>query len=74
MTLQQYLSTFPCLSADFRESPNSIPVYGAINEPRREKTCLRGLRPGKTQTAQPQRLARGLKFWIYDTIYCVSSE
>ena len=35
------------------------------NEPRCEKTGLRGFRPGLTQTAlQPQRIARSLKFQI----------
>ena len=34
-------------------------------EPRREKTCLWGFRPGKTnRPVQLQRLARGWKFWI----------
>ena len=34
-------------------------------EPRHEKTCLRGLRPGKTQTGLlSYRLARGSKFRI----------
>ena len=33
-----------------------------INEPRREKTCLRSLRPGQTQisTVQSQKLHRSL--------------
>ena len=35
-------------------------------EPRREKTCLWGFRPGKTnRPVQLQRLARGWKFWIW---------
>ena len=35
------------------------------NEPRHEKTCLRGLRPGKTQPAcSTKKQARVLKFWI----------
>ena len=34
-------------------------------ERRREKTCLWGFRPGKTnRSVQLQRLARGWKFWI----------
>ena len=36
-----------------------------LNEPRHEKTCLWGLRPGKTnRPAKLQRLARILKFWL----------
>ena len=36
-------------------------------EPRNEKTCLRDLRPGRqNRPAQPQKLARGLKFRIYE--------
>ena len=36
-----------------------------IYEPRHEKTCLQGLRPGKTNwPAQPQKLARVLKFHL----------
>ena len=34
-------------------------------EPRREKACLWGFRPGKTnRPVQVQRLVRGWKFWI----------
>ena len=34
-----------------------------IYEPPYEKTCLRGVRPGKTnRSAQQQKLAGGLKF------------
>ena len=33
-----------------------------IYEPHHEKTCVRGLRPDTNWPAQPQRLARGLKF------------
>ena len=37
-----------------------------IIEPRREKICLQGFRAGPTQnrTAQPQKMARDLKFQI----------
>ena len=35
------------------------------NEPRCEKTCVRGFRPCPTQTGlQPQKMARALKFQI----------
>ena len=34
------------------------------NEPRCEKSGLRGFRPGLTQTVQPQNMAIGLKFRI----------
>ena len=47
-------------------------------EPRHEKTCLRGLRPGKPQNrpAHLQRQARGLRFCIYklQILYYLSSE
>ena len=34
-------------------------------EPRHEKTCFGGFRPGKTnRSVQLQRLARGWKFWM----------
>ena len=48
----------------------SEPVYAAVTtylvpkrfEPRREKTCLRGFRPGPTdRTVQPQKMTRGSK-------------
>ena len=37
-------------------------------EPRHEKTCLQGFRPGPTQTGLycHCRLLRDLKFWIFD--------
>ena len=40
-------------------------VY-VLNEPRCEKTGLRGFRPGSdtNRAVQPQKMARGLKFWI----------
>ena len=43
-----------------------FPPFSSLSiEPRHEKTCLRGFRPGKTQTGlQPRRLARGYKFRI----------
>ena len=36
----------------------------SINEPRHEKTCLQGCRPGKIQTSLCRAIARGLKFRI----------
>ena len=39
------------------------PNFIFINRPRHKKTCLRGVRPGKTKT-NLQRLARVLKFRI----------
>ena len=42
-------------------------ICKGLNEPRCEKTGIRGFRPGPTQTAravQPQKMVRGLKFRI----------
>ena len=44
-------------------------IYHLRNEPRSEKTGLRGVRPGPTrsdtnQAVQPQKMARSLKFRI----------
>ena len=48
------------------------------SEPRCEITCLRGFRPGPTQTlaVQPQKMVRGLKFRIKEVegLYYLSSE
>ena len=38
---------------------------GGSYEPRHEKTCFRGLRPGKSQTDLLQFLASVLEFWIW---------
>ena len=35
-------------------------------EPRHEKTRLQGVRQCRTQTIEPQKMARGLKFHIYE--------
>ena len=45
-------------------------------EPRHEKTCLRGFRPGKTQIGLCKKLCRGLKFWIQQLqlLYYLGSE
>ena len=51
-------------------------------EPRHEKTCLRGLRPGPTpepdtnQSVQPQKMARDLKFRVKEVegLYYLCSE
>ena len=46
-------------------------VLKKIYEPRREKTCIRGSRPGQIQTGpagcpDTEDVARGLKFRIYE--------
>ena len=44
------------------ESQNITRLVTFINEPRCEKTCLRGFRPGPTNRAvQPQKMTGGLK-------------
>ena len=59
----------PCSSRLFRNSEFdkiviSVPQIRlpTVFEPRHEKACLLGFRPGKTQTGLPSY--RSLKFWI----------
>ena len=42
-------STVYTVCLDLFEYLGSL-LYSTLNEPRHEKTCLRGFRPGKTQT------------------------
>ena len=39
---------------------------GSYYELCREKTCFQGFRPDPTHTVQPQEMARGLKFFIWE--------
>ena len=55
---------------------SQIKVWAGIYEPLHEKTCLRDFPSGQTQTAQPQKLGRGLKFRILklEVLYYLGRE
>ena len=43
---------------------NNVPYHMCLIEPCSEKTCPRGFRSVQTQTVQPQKLDRFLKFGV----------
>ena len=53
-----------------------IRKYHGTNDPLREKTCFQGFmtRSNTNQAVLPQKMARGLKLWIYCTIYVAKTK